>query len=80
MTSFLMVRIIFFVDGIDSYPYSTKDYDRVIPLLVYEEYDGYGVYYSLLENGEKKLLRLNTPKGAGGDIQSGFQESWDFKN
>ena len=70
----------FFVDGIDSYPYSTKDDDRVIPLLVYEEYDGYGVYYSLLENGEKKLLRLNTPKGAGGDIQSGFQESWDFKN
>ena len=45
----------FFVDGIDSYPYSTKDDDRVIPLLVYEEYDGYGVYYSLLENGEKSF-------------------------
>ena len=29
----------FFIDGIDSYPNSTKDDDRVIPLLVYEEYD-----------------------------------------
>lgn len=55
----------FFIDGVDSYPYSTKDDDRVIPLLVYEECDGYGMYYSLLENGERKILKQNTPKGDG---------------
>ena len=55
----------FFIDGVDSYPYSTKDDDRVVPLLVYEECDGYGMDYSLLENGERKILKQNTPKGDG---------------
>ena len=48
----------FFIDGIDSYPNSVRDDDRIIPLLVYEETDGEGAYFSLLENGERKLLRL----------------------
>ena len=45
----------FFIDGIDSYPNSVFDDDRYIPLLVYEENSG--IYYSLLENGEKITLR-----------------------
>ena len=48
----------FFIDGIDSYPNSVRDDDRIIPLLVYEETDGEGEYFSLLENGERILLRL----------------------
>ena len=48
----------FFIDGIDSYPNSVRDDDRIIPLLVYEEIDGEGEYFSLLENGERILLRL----------------------
>lgn len=47
----------FFIDGIDSYPYSTFDDDRQIPLLVYEEVDGRGKYYSLSESGKITVLR-----------------------
>ena len=70
----------FYIDGVDSYPVSTRDDDRIIPLLAYEECDGYGVYYSVLENGEKKVLSINSSDGIERDIQSGFQESWNIKN
>lgn len=46
----------FFIDGIDSYPKSTSDNDRYIPLLVYDEKEGRGLYYSLLESGERLVL------------------------
>lgn len=38
------------------------------------------VYYSVLENGEKKVLSINSSDGIERDIQSGFQESWNIKN
>lgn len=47
----------FFIDGIDSYPYYITDEHRVIPLLIYEECDGKGKYFSLLESGEKIIIK-----------------------
>lgn len=47
----------YYIDGIDSYPYETKAENRVIPVLIYEERDGKGRYYSLGENGEKMEIR-----------------------
>lgn len=50
----------FFIDGVDSYPNNTRDDDRVIPVLVYEEetVNGTtsGLYFSLQEDGKKKLI------------------------
>ncbi len=47
----------FYIDGIDSYANNVWDDNRVIPLLVYEETDGCGIYYSLSESGEKRVIK-----------------------
>ncbi|MDO4189295.1 MAG: metallophosphoesterase [Lachnospiraceae bacterium] len=50
----------FFIDGVDSYPNNTWDDDRIIPVLIYEKNkikgEDIGQYYSLLEDGRKKLI------------------------
>ena len=46
----------FYIDGVDSYPASTRDDDRVIPLLLYTEEGRCGNYYSIQPDGTQKLL------------------------
>ncbi len=46
----------FYIDGIDSYPPTIREDDCFIPLLQYTECDGTGCYYSIPENGDKKLI------------------------
>lgn len=42
----------FFIDGVDSYPMSTWDDDRIIPVLVCDEKHGCKKYFSLKEDGK----------------------------
>lgn len=59
----------FFIDGIDSYPNSTRDDDRIIPVLVTGESkhgkhrDG-RYYFSLKEDGKTELITYIPPKDA----------------
>lgn len=45
----------FYIDGVDSYPNSTRDDDRIIPVLITGEAGGF--YYSLKENGETEIIK-----------------------
>ncbi len=54
----------FFIDGVDSFSYDTKDDDRIIPVLITGESgieDG-RFYFSLKENGETEILTYIPPK------------------